>query len=117
MMLVASDTTLEVGEAITVTVTLSNEGCLTLGIPQYRLIIESTEERSVFDPGKPEPVVHSLGVSPGQSDMAEFVLRAVEPGQVTFTASASFEVHLDYPGPAYWGASNTKEPLVVIVKP
>jgi hypothetical protein len=49
--------------------------------------------------------------------MVEFVLRAVKSGQVTLTASASFEVHLGYPGPAYWAGSNVKEPLIVIVKP
>jgi len=117
MMLAASVTVLEVGEAITVTVTLSNEGCATLGMPQYWLGVASVEEESIFDPSEPEPVVHYLAVSPGQSDMAEFVLRAVKSGQATLTASASFEVHLGYPGPAYWAGSNTKEPLIVTVKP
>ena len=112
----ASDTALQVGETVTVTVTLRNEGCLTLGIPQYRLKIEPAEEESIFDPSQPEPIVHSLGVSPGQSDVAEFVLRAVKSGQATLSASASFEVHIGYPGPAYWGASNTEAPLVVIVE-
>jgi hypothetical protein len=117
MMLAASVTVLEVGEAVSVTVTLSNEGCVTLGMPQYWLGVASVEEESIFDPSQPEPVVHYLGVSPGQSDMAEFVLRAVKSGQVTLTASASFEVHLGYPGPAYWAGSNVKEPLIVTVKP
>lgn len=117
MMLAASVTTLEVGETITVTVTLRNEGCGRLGMPQYWLGVKSAKEESIFDPSQPEPVVHYLAVPPGQSDMAEFVLRAVESGQATLAASTSFEVHLGYPGPAYWAGSNAKEPLVVIVKP
>lgn len=117
MMLTASVTMLEVGETITVTVTLSNEGCVALGMPQYWLGVEYAEEESIFDPSQPQSVVHYLAVPPGQSDMAEFVLRAVESGQATLAASASFEMHLGYPGPAYWAGSSTKEPLVVIVKP
>jgi hypothetical protein len=117
MMLAASVTMLEVGETITVTVTLSNEGCVALGMPQYWLGVECAEEESIFDPSQPQSVVHYLAVPPGQFDMAEFVLRAVESGQATLAASASFEVHLGYPGPAYWAGSSTKEPPVVIVKP
>lgn len=115
--LAASATTLEVGEEITVTVALSNEGCVALGIPQYRLYVEPAGDVAILDPSQPDPVVHSLGVSPGQSDAAEFILRAVNSGETTITATASFEVHLDYPGPAYWGISSTEEPLVVVVVP
>lgn len=53
-------------------------------------------------------------IEPGESDAAEFVLRAVRPGKATLRASASFEVHLSYPGPAYWGTSGSG-PLLVTV--
>jgi len=117
MMLMASATTLRVGEAVTVTVVLSNEGDLALGLPQYWLNVGHPEAKSILNPNQPEAVVHHLAVPPGQSDTAAFVLRAVQPGQATVTASASFEVHLSYPGPAYWGGSHSKEPLLLTVEP
>ena len=43
-------------------------------------------------------------------------LRAVAVGEATLWARASFEVHLRYPGPAYWAGSGTG-PLVVTVVP
>jgi WD40 repeat protein len=102
MELSASATALSVGDVVTVTVILQNQGCSPLGLPQYRL----QAAPPLFDPGRPEPIVHYLAVGPGQSDIAEFVLRAVEAGQATLMAGASFEVHLGYPGPAYWAGSN-----------
>ncbi len=107
-------TTVQVGDTLTVQLALSNTGCVALGLPQYRLYVETGGLGLVLAPERPEPVVHSLAVQPGESDGAEFALQAVAPGKATITASASFEVHLDYPGPAYWGMSNSG-PLVVTV--
>ncbi len=117
VVLSASDVTLKVGEAVKVTATLRNEGCVQLGLPQYLLYIQSDRPESLFTPDNPEPVVHYLGVAPGQSDTVDFDLQAVATGQATLTASASFEVHLGYPGPAYWGYSSTGEALVIHVAP
>jgi hypothetical protein len=85
---------------------------------QTRYIITRlmTEPEPIFDPDTPEPVVHHLAVPPGESDSEEFVLRAVRSGKATLNAGASFEVHLGYPGPAYWGYSGSG-PLTVIVAP
>jgi uncharacterized repeat protein (TIGR01451 family) len=114
MTISATDTTVEVGELVTVTTTLFNRGCTLMGIPYYRLYVESEEPEPIFDPSHPEPVSHELGIGRGQSDTAEFVLKAVRPGQATLRGTASFEVHLGYPGPAYWGYSVTG-PLMVTV--
>jgi len=111
-----SATTLKAGQVVTVTATLANRGCGALGLPQYRLFVGSDDGQPVFDPEQPEPAVHYLGVAPGQSDAAEFILRAVGPGRATLSASASFEVHLGYPGPAYWGGSSAG-PLEMAVRP
>jgi hypothetical protein len=116
MTISATATMLEVGEVVTVTATLFNRGCVGLGLPQYRLYVQCDEPEAIFDPDNPEPVVHYLGIAPGQSDAAEFVLRAVESGQATLRATASFEVHLGYPGPAYWGYGSTG-PLTMTVTP
>ncbi|HBY95550.1 MAG TPA: hypothetical protein DEP84_16600 [Chloroflexi bacterium] len=116
MMLEASAPTRTVGDVVTVAARLMNHGCAPLGLPQYRLMIESDQPEPVFDPNEPAPVTHSLGIGPGGSDAAEFVLRAVGPGQATLTASVSYEVHLGYPGPAYWAASSAG-PLAISVTP
>ena len=63
---------------MTVTVTLRNEGCVALGLPQYRLQVRSLEPGSFLEPSDPEPIVHYLAVGPGQSDAADFLLRAAD---------------------------------------
>lgn len=114
MRLTATATTIQVGETVTLTATLSNEGCANLGLPLYRLYIENHETASVFDPDPPEPVTHYLGIPPGASDQVEFVLTAASPGRATLRVTVSFEVHLGYPGPAYWSGSST-QPLEIQV--
>jgi len=116
MSISATATALDVGDIVTVTTTLINEGCVGLGLPQYRLYVWSSAPEPVFAPAIPEPVVHYLAVGPGESDAQEFVLRAVSPGKAALSASTSFEVHLGYPGPAYWGYS-VSGPLTISVAP
>ena len=117
VVLSASRESVQVGDTITVTVTVNNEGCVGLGLPQYRLYIQSDGAQPIFTPAVPEPVVHYLGVGPGQSDSVEFELIAAAGGQAMLRATVSYEVHLGYPGPAYWGMTGTKEPLRIIVAP
>lgn len=111
-----STESLKVGDTVTVTVTLKNEGCVGLGLPQYRLRIQPDGPDPIFSPQNPEPVVHYLAVGPGESDSQEFVLTAVASGGATLNGSASFEVHLGYPGPAHWGYAGTA-PLSLTVAP
>jgi hypothetical protein len=113
VVLTASDESIEVGDTVNITVTLNNIGCVALGLPQYQLRIHPS---SIFAPNSPEPVEHYLAVAPGQSDTVEFELSAISGGQATLMASASFEVHLGYPGPAYWGSSSGG-PLFITVAP
>lgn len=116
VVLATSAESLKVGDTVIVTVTLNNRGCTALGLPQYRLYIQSDRPESVLAPDKPEPTTHYLGVAPEQSDIAEFSLQAVADGQALLTATVSFEVHLGYPGPAYWGSSSA-ESLLLNVTP
>jgi hypothetical protein len=117
MILSTSNKLLKVGEQMTVKVTIINEGCVDLGLPQYRLDLESDTSETIFEPSEPELIKHTLAISPGESDTAEFILRAVRAGQANISASTSFEVHLGYNGPAYWGQSKTKESILVIIVP
>lgn len=108
MVVVPSAQTLKVSDALTVAVRLSNEGCVQLGLPQYRLYIRTGDVGAILAPDRPEPVVHYLAVAPGKSDSVEFDLTAVASGQAALNATASFEVHLGYPGPAYWGMASSQ---------
>ena len=115
MTLSSTSRAVRVGEMVTVTAELSNIGCAMLGLPKYTLTVDSNGV-SVLEPSAPEPVEHSLAVRTGESDTAEFVLVAANPGSATLSASASFEVHLDYPGPAYWSNAGTGR-LKISVEP
>jgi len=114
MDLAPSATILQTGQPLTITTELRNLGCLPLGIPQYRLETVRSSQEGVFSPAQPEPVTHYLAIGPGQTDRAAFILRAGEPGQAVLKGYASFEVHIGYPGPAYWGAS-ASQPITVTV--
>ncbi len=114
MELSAPKTALKVGETIAVKVVLQNTGCVSLGMPQYRLAILNGEGKAIFSPDKPEPVTHYLAVAPGESDEVTFTLRAAYPGKATLSAMASFEVHMGYPGPAYWGASGSNQLVIQV---
>lgn len=108
---------LRVGEQVKIQVKMENVGCLSLGLPQYRLNLAADEGTARFVPEKIEPVVHSLGVPPGGLDQADFVLEAISPGAARFSATVSYEVHLGYPGPAYWGMDSSGEPLEIQILP
>jgi len=114
MTLASTCTELRVGESVTVTATLRNVGCAMVGLPKYTLSIDS-EGASILEPDDPEPVEHHLPIRTGESDTGEFGLVAVSPGSASLTGAASFEVHLDYPGPAYWSSAGSSR-LKITVK-
>jgi hypothetical protein len=117
MDLSASTTRLKVGEVVTITATLNNEGCVNFGLPEISLSPGSLFEPStVISSG---PGIHRrYAVSPGYSMQVDFVLQAVEVGKAELNASSSFEVHRgsssnnDY---GQWVGGRTKEPLVIEV--
>ena len=114
MTLSISDTSPKVGDTVAVTCTLANEGCSNVGLLEYTVSIQSNQFLPVLVPNPPKPISHSLSIAPGQSDSAEFILQVIGSGQVTLTSSSSFEVHLGYPGPAYWAGDSTG-PLTITV--
>jgi len=104
----------KVGEILTITAALRNDGCAMLGIPQYRLSVNPADSQSLLAPPKQATVTHSAGLGRGETDTAAFVTRAVAAGQATATVFVSFEVHLGYPGPAYWGSAAGELPITVV---
>ncbi len=105
MTLMTSSTVPEVGDRVMVTVTLANEGCGQVGLPEYRLALAT--EPLILVPESPISVTHFLALAPDATDTVTFSLQTMGVGDVTLGASASFEVHLGYPGPAYWSYDRT----------
>ncbi len=112
MTLTVSNRTPQVGEMLAVTITLANEGCGMIGLPQYRLYV--TQPAYVLAPESPAPVSHTLGLNPGETDAVTFTLHTLGPGMANLHAFVSFEVHLSYTGPTYWGTA-TALPLTITV--
>ena len=111
----ASVTSLDVGQAVSVTVTLTNGDTsdAMLNLIQYSL---EGQPSNVLIVDNLEPAEHPLGLKPGQSDETEFVLRAATRGRAALVGSTSFEIHaLDYSW-ANWSGCRSG-PLEIIVTP
>lgn len=104
--------TVAVGTVFTLTATAHD-----LGLPHYTLYVDSQPILTVTYEGKP-----TFEVSPPEMlevvsyatsvDQITFVLRATEVGVATFNIGVTGEVHIDYPGPAYWGGAESDDLLV-----
>ncbi len=110
-----STTDLQVGEKLTLTMTLINDGCANIGLPRYSLLI-AEDPPALLELSGLESQIHYLGLSPGQSDQAIFIIMTEQSGRIDLTANTSFEVHLGYPGPAYW-ATASSERITIKVRP
>lgn len=106
MSLALSEASPQLGRRITATVTLTNAGDCLMGVPLYTLRVDSEHAVAAQVEGD-NPVLHSLGLDGGESDSVEFRLVLLNTGLFTLTADASFEVHVGYPGPAYWSGAAT----------
>jgi hypothetical protein len=100
-----------VGDTFVATATLANEGCGLVGLPLYRLMVES-EPAEMLVPQSPTSAPHTLGLGPGNSDVMTFTLKAVNAGLARINVSASFEVHVD--GGAYWSTDATGPSIVTV---
>lgn len=109
--LTTNQTTPAVGSIVQITVTLSNAGCGQIGQPTYRLLLEPS---SILAPISSLSITHNRALASGESDTASFQLQVIGIGEVALRATASFEVHPGYPGPAYW-AFDSSQPLSVTV--
>jgi hypothetical protein len=110
----ASATRLEVGQAVSVTVTLTNGDAsdAKLGLIQYTLEVRPA---GVLTSDELGPVEHAITLEPEHSDAVAFVLRASTPGRATLTGSTSYEMHaLDYSWGSWSGCGSW--PLEIVVK-
>lgn len=113
--LYASATTLEVGQFVSVTVTLVNGDATDVGLGnvQYLLRVQPSDILTSNNLG---PVVHPLSLEPGQSDEVEFVLQAAMPGRAMLTGLTDFEIHaMDYSWGSWSGCQSW--PLEIVVTP
>jgi hypothetical protein len=97
--LLVSSTTLRVGQVVTATIVLANgvDSGVRMGQPQYRLVVQP----SILISESPEVVRHTSSLEPGESEQAEFILRADAAGRVRLTAMTDYEMHaMDYS----WGS-------------
>lgn len=111
----ASATRPEVGQAVSVTVTLTNGDTsdAKLGLIQYTLEVHPA---GVLTSDELGPVEHPITLEPGHSDAVAFVLRAAAPGRATLTGSTSYEMHaLDYSWGSWSGCGSW--PLEIVVAP
>ena len=111
----ASTGTLEVGQSVSVTVTLANGDTSGVRLGQIQVSL-GVQPSDIFISDNLVPVAHPLSLEPGESAQSEFVLRAVVPGRATLTASTSFEMHaLDYSSGSWSGCFSG--PLEILVTP
>jgi len=112
----ATNTTPRVGDTVQVKVRLYNHGSGSLGLPLYRLTWDPEGSPPIFHQTPPLQMLHHVAIFFGQFDEATFVLQAARPGNTELQAHCSIEVHLGYPGPAYWSAC-IAPPLAITVVP
>lgn len=113
--LAASQARPEVGTTLLLTATLTNVGeCAMIGLPQYRLQMQSASSTPILAPQAFDPAVHYTGLLPGESDSITYTLQVVGSGAITLSIITSYEVHLGYPGPAYW-SGDASAPLALVI--
>lgn len=106
---------IHVGERVKIVVTLTNEGCATLGLPEYFLHVVKHRSKQVLVPANPKPIEHSLGLSQGESDKAKFVLHGAHKGKVDISSYVSLEVGLGPGGPYYWSGAGSNHITVQVL--
>ncbi len=83
-----------------------------VGLPLYRLYL--AENADVLGAPDPAEITHYRMVGSLEEDVAQFTLKAVAPGRAVFGATVSFELHLGYPGPAYWAGAASELTAVTV---
>ena len=101
-------TELNVGEPITLTMTLNNTTCGSMGLLNYQLYPTPADAFEPFE------YISYPGVPPGGSHTVTFELIPRQPGEVHITGRVGFEgTSLD--GAFYWGGVQAETPLVLTI--
>lgn len=116
MTLAASSRSLKVGDVVTITTTLNNEGCVAFGLPSISLLAGPQFEPSRATIG--QDIHQRSAVNPGSSLQVETVFQAIRTGKAEFRASSSFEIEQSTSaGERFfqWAGASTEEPLIIEV--
>jgi hypothetical protein len=104
---------LQVGQSVSVTVTLANGHASGVRLGQVQVSL-GVQPSDIFVSDNLGPVAHPLTLEPGGSAETKFDLRAVAPGRATLFALTSFEMHaLDYSSGSWSGCYSG--PLEILV--
>lgn len=122
--LCASRTELRLGETVTLTAL-----AVDIGLPFFQVQVRDeggagaatefaplgviTFDGQVRDVAAASQVVELAGAS-AQGSQALIELRALAPGRVEITVSATGEIHYGYPGPAMWGGGESEGVEVIV---
>ena len=105
MAVVLSNPAPQLGDRITITAVLTNTGDCLMGLPLHTLRIDNPNPVAIFWEAGPQ-IYTGGAVYGGQADTADFVVVIANTGVYTVSSYVSFEVHVGYPGPAYWGGAS-----------
>lgn len=101
-------TSLGVGESLTITAIP-----VSIGLPRYTLRLTSGLVATVDYNNTPNLEIASDGLFEviavqGEMHSATFTLRALKSGTTEAVVNATGEIHVGYPGPAYWGGGGSE---------
>jgi len=103
------------GDTLIVTVRLHNEGCGRLGMPGFGFEVSADGLGPLTNPAYTDVPFDRLMIEPGEIVVATKELRLLRPGQVTITASASFEfIEADGIGMSWRGVRSEPVPLTIL---
>jgi hypothetical protein len=110
--LVASQPVLTVGETVTVTGALVNDGCARLGAPYFVSLPDPT---AILSPSR-NSIGYFVVIPPGGYQATSFAFQTIASGPVTVTFMASYEILEDSLPPGAIGGV-AADPLIIRVLP
>ena len=109
-------TQVQVGQPLTLTVKLTNQGCPNIEMAQYHVAVAGPGWPIGLEPVVPPVITHAEPLPQGGSDSVVFVLRATHAGQPEVSATVNYASSLDARGQPDWSWVSSG-PLTIVVTP
>jgi hypothetical protein len=100
--LTPSATQVKVGQPLTLTVQLINQGCPSIATAQYHVAVDGPGWPIGLEPVVPPVVTHASPLPQGHSDTAVFVFRATHAGRPEVSATVNYASGVDARGQTHW---------------